>query len=212
MKPDLRAILNEIGYSRAIQHNRSLFFIGWEPNDRGSQLFRDKAEAFEDLKSLRRFSEALGTMSPNLLKLLNDHSKNSEDWEQGRDPLIDLAFAAGDLADMAEKENHQTWSGRGASRRPAGEDIALHMAEIFVLGRGKMPGSGAKSGGEPSGVFPQAVHDVFRCIGIPDNFRRPCQKAVAWLKADDHREFKRLMQLREAKGRRISLITGTENK
>lgn len=152
----------------------------------------------------------LQEIPPHLFNLINDQSKNTEDWNQSRDPLLDVASGVIDLTALAELENIRIWNGRGASRRVAGVDIAKHMAEVFVLGIGKMPGSGAKHNGDPSGLFPNAVDDVFRCIGIPDNFRRPCQEAVAWLKADGNLEFDRMMQIRRAEGRSISLMAGAE--
>lgn len=146
--------------------------------------------------------------SPHLLGLINDQAKNSEDWERDRDPLFDVVQAIIDLKSLAELETNLIWDAEGVSRRVAGEDIAKQMGRIFVLGTGKMPGSGDNQGA-PSGDFPRAVHDVFRCIGIPDNFRRPCRKAVAWLKADDYQEFNRLLHMRALRGRSISLFTGS---
>lgn len=210
MKPELKAILDGIGYSEALLYSRSIIFQFWEPGERGHRYFKDKAEAKGSLESLTKLTELLLAASPHLINLINDHSKSSQDWDRDRDPFYDVAHAIVDLKFLAELETSMIWDAGGASRRVAGEDIARHMAKVFVLGMGKMPGSGAKDGGSPSGPFPQAVHDVFHSIGIPDNFRRPCKKAVAWLKADDYREFNRLLLLRNTRGRDISSMVGSE--
>lgn len=211
MKPEVRRILDKIGYSQALQCSRSLWLHSWEPNDRGNRLFENKVEAKDSLRKLHEITALFQETSPHLLNLINDHAKNSVDWDQGRDPLVDVAQAIGGLIGMAGKENNSIWDGHGASRRIAAEDIAKDMAQIYVLGLGKMPGSGAKSDGSPSGRFPKAVYQVFLELNRPDNFRRPCKQAVAWLKADDRKEFKRFIHQRELRGRKLSLFGSEQN-
>jgi len=82
------------------------------------------------------------------------------------------------------------------------------MAEIYVLGRGEMPGAGEDSDGNPSGKFTKAVAEVFRLSGISARPRAPASRAVKWLKENDSKEFKRLMNLRATGGRQLSLLTG----
>ncbi|MEH6646299.1 hypothetical protein [Sulfitobacter sp.] len=209
MRPELEKILKEIGYTEALAYDRSLAFQFWEPNERGNRHFKDKKEAEEGTKHLRKITDLIQSTPPYLLALINDHARRAEDWETSRDPLFDVAFAVIELTALAQTEKDLIWSGPGASRRIAGLDIAKHLARIFVLGRGQMPGSGAKVDGEPSGDFAIAVAEVFNFLNFPDNFRRPCREAVAWLKADDYREFNQMMQMRATNGKGISLITGT---
>ena len=144
MKPELLNILSRIGYHNACLYDHSLTFQFWEPVERGNRHFKDKQEAAECIQQLRKMTALLQEISPHLFNLINDQSKNTEDWNQSRDPLLDVASGVIDLTALAELENIRIWNGRGASRRVAGVDIAKHMAEVFVLGIGKMPGSGAK--------------------------------------------------------------------
>lgn len=210
MIPEIRTILNSIGYAKACRLDRALTFLYWEPTEYGNRHFKSKEEAAQNIEHLRKLSQLLQNMPPRLVGLINNQSKTSDDWDSGRDPYFDVAYGVVELLTMAENESTLIWNGKGASRRPAAEDIAKHMAKIFVLGMGAMPGSGAKENGEPSGPFPTAVRNVFHSMGLADNFRRPCIKAVKWLKADEEREFNHLMMRRKANGAQVPLIDVTE--
>lgn len=51
MKPELKDILDGIGYSEALLYDRSLMFQFWEPKERGDRYFKDKDEAKISLRN-----------------------------------------------------------------------------------------------------------------------------------------------------------------
>ncbi len=209
MTPKLKAILDGIGYSTSCRYNRSLFFLGWEPNERGEKLFIDKTDARESSEALMNLVAALNDLPDHVTECIERQSKRPEDWDNSRDPLRDVLVAILTVSHWAEEEKMQHWTGPGASRRLGAEDIAKKLAEIYVLGKASMPTNGADADGNPSGVFPNTVQAVFDHLGMKHcNFRRPCAKAIKALKKDDSAEFKRLLKMRRLKDPRMSLFTG----
>lgn len=206
MKPETKALLNEIGYQQALLCNRSLMFWSWAPSAHGGNLFKNKTEAGECRKSISDLEEALRSVPERLLELIESEARSSEDWDNGRSPLVDVVCAIGAVRDMSEREYKEKWKGRGPSPKLAAQDTAVKLAEIYVLGRGEMPGSGATHEGDPSGHFPKFVERFFGLEGIDANFRAACKHAIKWLKADNKREFKRLISMRERKGRKAPLV------
>lgn len=197
MKPEIRAVLENIGYTRARLYNPSLVFSAWEPTQRGDRLYKGKQEANVCKKALGSLLQALETCPLHVQQIVSSHSKISTDWDEARDPFSEVIQAISELITMTDREFAEFWDSGGAPPRPAGEDIAKKMAEIYVLGMGKLPTVGANSDGDPTGRFSRAVAETFLLLGMPDNFRRPCRVAVDELKRDDNLRFEQLMRLRQ---------------
>ncbi|PWE29244.1 hypothetical protein DDZ14_17885 [Maritimibacter sp. 55A14] len=210
MTPELERILNRIGFQRAKTYNPSPFFVSSEQSLRGSLLFADKPSARDGVEEMEAILKRINHLPKHLREALDGALRSPEDWDNDRSPLLEFENALEVLLEEGIKEKSQYWTGRGASPKVSANQVASTMAEIYVIGLGKMPTEGeAYDSGEPSTKFSKTVRDVFEHINLRAHFREPCRRAIKELKENDKEKFHRLLEIRSRKGRPgISLITG----
>jgi len=202
MTPELEEVLDGIGWQVAKVYNRSLFFLAWEPTKDGGLLFRSKPDAREGINNLLKLEAALKQIPPTLHSMLSGVLRTSEDWDSGRNPMEEFELGLAEAINIARHEQDKLWTGAGPNAKQAARKVADQMAEIYVLGMGKLPTSGTKpdNSNEPSTQFSRAVRDVYRLLDIDAHFMGPCERAVAALEADDGAGLKRLYDIRNKAG------------
>lgn len=212
MSDEIEAILNDIGWQFAKRCNQSLIFWNWEPRKNGGLLFAGKPDAREGLEYLKKIKRAMADLPAPLREMLGNEMRTSEDWDSGRDLLSELETALFRTTNYAQTERDRLWSGRGPSANHSSREVAEKMAEIYVLGLGKMPTYGRKpDSSEPSTDYSRAVRDVFGKIQLLAHFGEPCKQAIEMLKENDSAKYNALLTKRSLKGRKPPSLMHNSN-
>jgi len=232
--------LNKIGWQRVWQAqtlNRSLFSLLF-PDERGGLMFREKnkridqdeaAAAVKELKDVARaignLKEAIGRVTPARRFLINHAFAGPDEHETGvYVDQLDAIFQvmSGALTDCVEAgmdamgpEILKFHTKGGQQKFERAYRVATQLAEIYVLGLGKMPDyssirqvkpnerSFASQSDKPTTLYGCVTENVFKILDIPGGTRNPCEQAIEKLKDD---RFEALMTMRQLRGRRISLL------
>lgn len=208
MKPEILAVLNSIGYQQALVYDRSISLKYWDPEKSSSKIWPGKTQAHSGQKDIYNVFKALNDLPSHIVERWETLSKTTEDWDSGRSPFHDTLKGLVQLQQQSILEIETSWAGSGRSKDYRAYDTARKIAEIYILGTGKMPTKGADSEGAPTGEFCKAVDQVFRLAGYSANFRRFAEAAVDWVKENDNEVFNSLISLRNCKGQRMSILTG----
>ncbi|WP_298854696.1 hypothetical protein [uncultured Ruegeria sp.] len=179
MKPEVRAILEKIGYNQAKRKTASLFF-GSGFNETGGLAFSNKATAREALKKIEDVEKALAELPESVLEIWGNNSRSTVDWDTNRCPLSDVIDGLLEIKSQAETAIVDPFENK-YGRNHAADEIAYKMAEIYVLGMGRVPDGMARKGddGKPSGDYTKAVQAMLDELGIKNvGARKPCERAV----------------------------------
>lgn len=179
MKPEVKAILDSIGFENAKAYSKSLFdFVGIDRS--GGVAFSSKREAKEARAAIEALARAIDKLPPHVRELWDHHSRRSIDWDEDRSILQDVIYGLAEIEGLAEHAIEDPWGSFTGSRDRRADAIAYRMAEIYVLGLGEIPHGKARStDGSPNGRYTRAVQDMFEALGLNKvSFRVPCERAV----------------------------------
>lgn len=231
--PRLEAELDKIGWQRAKNDctlRGSLFQLA-APDERGGLMFLEKdkargryeaADAAKELEDVTRamadLEKAIDRVAPARRSLINHACASPDEHETGvyvdRLDLInqvmhDALTGCIEAMDIIDHEIQEFPAKDGRPKVHRAYRVAAQIAEIYVLGLGKMPeyrsirlAKGGQSD-KPTSLYGCVTENVFDLLDIPGGTRNPCESAITQLEGG---RFETLMSWRRLKGRRLPLF------
>lgn len=194
MTPELEAALAPIGWDTA-KRLSPWFAEGAAAslNATGGRLSSDRPAASRALlrhrdlmKDMERVLNGLADLSKDERHTIDHWSQTLEERDTGSPSYVEAAFGAleaivpGVIELHLQLEHEAGAPKRGRPRNEAAYRVALTLAEIYVVGRGRRPTYGNREDGKgPTGDYGRTVERVCGLLGIAvSDFTDYCREAI----------------------------------
>jgi len=124
--------------------------------------------------------------SENLFDLVRKNTADAGLWAMGVFTIWDLRKALEYRKKELKDQEVEFWSLKNRAPKYYARIIALRLARLYALEKGKMPTYGtSRDGGYPSTEFGRAVERVFQILDIDAGIRGPVEWAISQLTDED---------------------------
>lgn len=193
MKPETRAVLNEIGWQTIVEKypTTAIDFIQTLVPRPGLQQARGDLGQIEDVrKAIAQLSQAISALPERLVSEIDHWSASKNELEEGIPALLQDALRSSSKVLIGLEVSKQSTEGliskvgpgstsprtgkiRGARSRPgddAAYQIAIALSEVYLLGCRKRPTAGKNAkisevAAQPNGLFQKTLKRVLEIEG-----------------------------------------------
>lgn len=194
MTPELETALAPIGWG-TVKRVAPWFasFAAASLNATGGRLSRDRPSASQALQQHHELMKAMEIVMCGLAHLTADERDTVDHWSRtpeqrdaGGPSTVSAAIEAPEVIvpgviELYQQLAHEEGSPRrGRPRNEAAYRVALTLAEVYVVGRGRRPTYGNREDGKgPTGDYGRTVERVCGLLGIAvSDFTDYCREAI----------------------------------